>query len=242
MAIVFFDVDHTLIKGPTGIAIIRFFLKRGKFNTFHVLQGLYYTLLHYLNLVNGERMLLAGLKPFVGDRVDEMVKEADECFRRHIKPRFYREALERIAEHQNKGDIVVLLSAGSKYVVGHIASALGIEYIASGAIVRDGIFTCELEQPVCYGHGKVQRAERFCSARNVCLEESTFYTDSSSDLPMLELVRCPVAVNPDPILKREARRWGWPILFFNKRLGSAPLSTFFPKSPDSNIIQKDLTG
>jgi phosphoserine phosphatase len=70
--------------------------------------------------------------------------------------------------------------------------------------------------PFCYGPGKVQRAERWAAEHGVELEQSYFYTDSLSDLPMLERVGQPRIVNPDPRLRREANRRGWPILDWRK--------------------------
>ncbi|MGD8627079.1 MAG: haloacid dehalogenase-like hydrolase, partial [Anaerolineae bacterium] len=81
-------------------------------------------------------------------------------------------------------------------------------------ISADGRLTGEIEPPPCYGQGKVVWAERFAREHAVDLSASYFYTDSISDLPLLERVGQPVAVNPDPRLRRLARARGWQITRF----------------------------
>ena len=76
---------------------------------------------------------------------------------------------------------------------------------------RDGRLTGKVVPPVCFGPGKIVWAERFAAEYGVDLSSSYFYTDSISDLPLLERVRYPVAVNPDPRLRRLARKRGWPV-------------------------------
>jgi len=83
--------------------------------------------------------------------------------------------------------------------------------------VRDGRFTGEAVRPVCYGAGKIYWAERFATAQGVDLGRSYFYTDSITDLPVLERVGEPRIVNPDPRLRRVAARRGWPVLQLGPR-------------------------
>jgi phosphoserine phosphatase len=73
----------------------------------------------------------------------------------------------------------------------------------------DGAFTGRLVEPLCYGVGKLARARELAARVGFDLDEATFYSDSYTDLPLLEAVRTPVAVNPDPRLARLARRRGW---------------------------------
>ena len=78
--------------------------------------------------------------------------------------------------------------------------------------MRDGRFTGEAVRPVCYGAGKIYWAERFAQRHGIDLERSYFYTDSITDLPVLERVGEPRVVNPDPRLRRAAVRRGWPVM------------------------------
>ena len=88
----------------------------------------------------------------------------------------------------------------------------GVELLASELEVCDGRFTGRAVLPLCYGRGKIERAERFAAEHGIDLARSYFYSDSISDLPMLERVGEPRVVCPDPRLRREARRRRWPIL------------------------------
>ena len=78
-------------------------------------------------------------------------------------------------------------------------------------VVRDGRFTGEAVRPVCYGAGKIYWAERFAERQDIDLGRSYFYTDSITDLPVLERVGEPRVINPDPLLRRAAVRRGWPV-------------------------------
>jgi putative phosphoserine phosphatase/1-acylglycerol-3-phosphate O-acyltransferase len=94
-----------------------------------------------------------------------------------------------------------------------MADYLGIpgQFVCTHLVSVGGRLTGEVVEPVCYGQGKVVWAERFAAEWGVDLADSTFYSDSISDLPLMERVGRPVAVNPDMRLKRVARRRGWPI-------------------------------
>jgi len=92
---------------------------------------------------------------------------------------------------------------------------MGIEHgICTNLVIRDGRFTGELVEPYCYGEGKIYWAERFASENGISLDDSYFYTDSYTDLPMLEKVGRPMIVNPDALLQAEAEKRGWPIVRF----------------------------
>jgi HAD superfamily hydrolase (TIGR01490 family) len=119
----------------------------------------------------------------------------------------------RIDEHRARGHLIALLSSTTNYLADPLAEELGIEHLlVTKLIVVDGCFTGEVERPLCYGAGKLHWARRFALEHDVDLAQSFFYTDSVTDVPMLEIVGHPQIVNPDPILRRVARRRGWSIL------------------------------
>jgi HAD superfamily hydrolase (TIGR01490 family) len=121
--------------------------------------------------------------------------------------------LGKVREHQGAGDVVALLTGGTRYLNDWLAADLGIEHIlASRLEVRDGRFTGKPDGRLCYAKGKVEHAERFAEERGVDLSASWYYADSITDVAMLERVGHPVVVNPDPRLRVEAKRRGWPIV------------------------------
>lgn len=121
-----------------------------------------------------------------------------------------------VAWHRNQGHRVVIVSAATPYVVRHVARDLDLddEYLATRLEVVDGKFTGRVVEPACYGQGKVILTRQYAADHNLDLGQSYFYSDSSSDLPLLEAVGHPVAVNPNRRLGRIAAGRGWPVMKF----------------------------
>jgi HAD superfamily hydrolase (TIGR01490 family) len=118
----------------------------------------------------------------------------------------------RIEKHRAEGHVLAILSTSPCYVTEPIAEKLGIEEVISTRFeVTGGQFTGRLIGPACVGKGKVHWAEDLVARRQVDLAQSWFYTDSYTDMPMLERVGNRVVVNPDPRLRRTAKRRGWPV-------------------------------
>jgi len=117
-----------------------------------------------------------------------------------------------IEAHQAAGEPAVLLTSSSNYLGQMAVDALGMDgMLCNRFVVADGVYTGALVEPLCYGPGKVDHAQNFAAERGVELEACAFYTDSWSDLPVLDVVGRPVPVHPDPRLRREAIRRGWDI-------------------------------
>ena len=125
------------------------------------------------------------------------------------------EAAALVRQHHAAGTRVVLLSGGMDFLVGPVARALGAtRWAAVEPEVEAGVLTGRLREPLCIDEGKVHWASTVARELGVRLDECTCYTDDAGDLALLELVGEPVAVNPDPRLRREALRRGWPVLDF----------------------------
>jgi len=135
-----------------------------------------------------------------------------------------------VAAHRRAGHLLVILTSATRYLAEPVAADLGIEHLlVTQLLVRDGRFTGEAVRPLCYGEGKTYWAERFAAAQGVDLGRSYFYTDSITDLPVLERVGEPRIVNPDPRLRRVAGRRGWPVL----QLGPADDTAKFGEGEDT---------
>ncbi|MFC1850782.1 HAD family hydrolase [candidate division CSSED10-310 bacterium] len=214
MTVVFFDVDKTLVKNTTVIAIVKYYLHNGHFGLTQIFWAIIYKILYSVDLVKPMAMMQRGLKPFIGRPRKEVQTELQEVFEKYIKSSFYQEALDLIKEHQNTGNRVVLLTSTSWDIAKAIADYLQLEYIASAAVTENGIYTDQIKLPVPYGEGKMILARQFCENHGYTLEEAFFYTDSHSDLQLLQAVGHPVCVNPDIRLLLKAKRFGWPILKF----------------------------
>jgi HAD superfamily hydrolase (TIGR01490 family) len=215
VAIAFFDVDHTLIRGSTGHYATRYLVARGVLRPKVFAQAAYYTAAHYLGLADAERMMRAAAQVFRGIAVEQVRGWAEDCYVELVRPSLYAKGRLRVEAHRKRGHAVVLLSAGPQLLI----EALGreLEAIAMGqdGVQANGVYTGEPMRPITYGQGKLERALAFARARGVTLAECAFYSDSVSDLPLLRAVGAPHAVNPDPRLRRIARRDRWPILAFD---------------------------
>src|SRR5262249_51821810 len=121
-------------------------------------------------------------------------------------------ALRQIERHRSEGHVLAVLSSSPTYVTRPLAKVLGIDEVLSTTFEVDGDrFTGRLVGPACVGPGKIHWAQSLETRRQVDLAKSWFYTDSYTDLPMLERVGNQVIVNPDPRLRFAAKKRGWPI-------------------------------
>jgi phosphoserine phosphatase len=108
--------------------------------------------------------------------------------------------------------LVAIVTGTTPYAAGPVARELGIDHIVCTRLeVTAGLFTGKVHKPLAYGDGKVVLTEQLAAQLGFAIADAAFYTDSITDLPLLERVRQPVAVNPDPRLRRIAAKRGWPI-------------------------------
>ena len=132
-----------------------------------------------------------------------------------IEPIVYDDAIDLIEDHKLKGHLVVLISASPTEIVEPLAEHLGIDdFIATTPVVdSEGRYTGEVEFYAAGSH-KAEAITDLASKKNISLKNSWAYSDSSTDIPMLELVGNPVAVNPDRELRKQAEEKNWPVLEF----------------------------
>jgi len=209
----FFDVDGTLLSCQSGTLYIGF-LRRQNLMTRADQARIYWGYLTYRLGVLNMRRLAATLSRWLDGREEREV--IDHCrlwYGTEVKNYFREFVLEKVEEHRRAGHVVALLTGGTHYLNDLIAADLGLDHVlASRLEVVDGKFTGKPSGTLCYGAGKISHAEEFAAAQSIDLEASYFYTDSITDLPMLQRVGHPIAVCPDPRLRREARGRGWTIL------------------------------
>ncbi|MBK1684418.1 HAD family hydrolase [Rhodoferax fermentans] len=130
-----------------------------------------------------------------------------------IKP----QALDLVRQHQAAGDVVVIVTATNEFVTRPIADAFGVPDLIAVNLVRDpasGWFTGEIDGTPSFREGKIARVQAWLAERQLDWADvdSTFYSDSINDLPLLEQVNHPVATNPDDRLRAIAQARGWRIL------------------------------
>jgi HAD superfamily hydrolase (TIGR01490 family) len=208
----FFDLDRTLVACNTGRLFLKDLRSRGEISIGHALRAMGWLARYHLSLMNVEAMsqkILSGLRGWSEKEFEERCLRLVED---DILPLLLPTALRTIEKHRTSGHVLAILSMSPTYMTRPIARILGIENVISTQLeVEGGLFTGRVIAPACFGAGKVHWAEALGRERNVDLDESWFYTDSYSDLPMLERVGHRVIVNPDPRLRRAARQRGWTV-------------------------------
>ena len=154
--------------------------------------------------------------PLAGRSEREVLEESREWFEKCVVEKVYPEAAARVEKHRRAGDLVAIVSGATSFVVDLLAERLGIEHvIATRLEVVDDVFTGRVIEPACFDQGKVYWLTDFVERHEIELAKSWFYTDSVTDLPLLERVGHPVITNPDPMLYWTARRRQWPVFFFD---------------------------
>jgi HAD superfamily hydrolase (TIGR01490 family) len=209
----FFDVDGTLLTVQSGTLYLGYLRRNGLMELSDLLR-IYWSFLTYrLGMLNVKGLAEVSSRWLAGQLERDVAEHCRHWYKTEVSRYFSAAMLGKVAEHQAAGHVVALLTGGTRYLNDWIAADLGIEHLlASRLEVIDGRFTGQPIGPLCYGRGKIEHAERFATDQGVDLAASWFYTDSITDMPMLELVGYPVAVNPDPRLRLEAKRRGWPVV------------------------------
>jgi HAD superfamily hydrolase (TIGR01490 family) len=160
------------------------------------------------------RMYLSQLS--TGWDVDQVRAVVGEALDGIVEPLIFQEAVRLIEQHQAAGRDVIIISSSGTEIVEPIGARLGVDKaIGTQMAVEDGKYTGEIVF-YAYGTGKAEAMEQLARDEGYDLDESYAYSDSYTDLPMLEAVGHPFAVNPDEQLRRVAKERVWPILEFDK--------------------------
>jgi HAD superfamily hydrolase (TIGR01490 family) len=216
----FFDLDKTIIAGSSTLAFGKPLYRQG-FLGRRTLARLGIAQISYMlfgadedSLERARDEMLDLVAGWHKSEIDAMVMES---MSEVIEPLVFAEALFLIDEHKRAGRDVYVVSASPEEFVRPIARMVGIDRVIATKIRTDGLgrFVPELEQYVM-GPGKVEAMERIAERDGIDLSGSFAYTDSFSDMPMLELVGNPIAVNPEKELKEAAEANEWPILEFQR--------------------------
>ena len=214
----FFDLDKTIIATSSVFAFNKSFLDEGLLSRRSVFDLAYTQLAFSLSDADDEQMLkvrqamATATKGWEPAQVERIVTEA---LTETVSPTVYSEAQELLAEHRALGHDLVLVSASGEELIAPIARMLGVDHYAGTRMSRDedGRYGGRIEF-YCQGPGKAEAIRGFAERYGYDLEASYAYSDSSTDIPMLELVGHPTVVNPDRALRRVALERGWPILTF----------------------------
>lgn len=212
MPIAFFDLDRTVLAINSGSLWLKSEYADGFVSRWQVVRATGWLLRYHLGLAEMEGVLREALAAYAGHPEAELRARTHRFYARDVAAQVRPGARETLARHAADGEKRVLLTTASNYLSEMVGEALGLDdWLCSRFETdADGRLTGE---PVhlCYGAHKVRLAERWASERGADLADCAFYSDSYTDLPMLEAVGRPVVVDPDPRLRRVAKRRGWPV-------------------------------
>lgn len=209
----FFDLDGTLLSVNSGALWIRRERRLGRLGLLRYLEGVAYLVAYRLNAIDMELAMRRALGTVKGEREETLRGWTRDWYRTEVVPHAAPGGLGVIDRHRAAGHVLVLLTMTSPYEAELAAEHFRLDaWLSTIYEVQAGRLTGEAVPPLCYGPGKVERAERFAVEHGVDLASSYFYSDSASDIPMLTRVGHPHAVNPDARLRWHARRRGWPVL------------------------------
>ena len=218
-AAAFFDLDKTVIAKSSTLAFGKPFYKGGLVNRRAVLKSSFAQFVYLLQGADEDSMdkMRDYLKALcAGWSVQQVHDIVAETLHELIDPLVYAEAVELFAEHRAAGREVVLVSSSGEEVVGPIGEMLGVDrVIATSMVVEDGHYTGEIAF-YAYGEGKQIAIKALAAERGWDLADCYAYSDSATDVPMLEAVGHPVAVNPDKALRKLAAENDWPVRVFAK--------------------------
>lgn len=214
MSLAIFDLDNTLLGGDSDYLWGRFLVER--------------------EIVDGERyerenqrfydeykagtldifeFLEFSLAPLARHDRAQLQRWHADFMAEKIAPIMLPAARELLAKHRRQGDYLLIITATNAFVTAPIAEALGVDHLlATEPEQRDGAYTGKVAGTPCFKEGKVERLEQWLAETGRNLAGSWFYSDSHNDLPLLERVSHPVAVDPDETLAAHAEAKGWPIL------------------------------
>lgn len=214
MAIAFFDLDLTLLSLNSGAIWIRREARASRMSPWRMLRVAYYLVQYQLGrtgLAGAIREAIATLK---GTHARDFRERAAAFYELHLRAAYRPGGLKILAEHKRRGDQVVLLTSTMFYLAEIVARELGFDAIFCNRFEVDeaGLHTGLPEGALCFGPGKLEYAEAYAASLGVPLSACVFYTDSYSDLPVLEKVGRPVVVNPDRRLRKAASQRGWEIV------------------------------
>jgi len=213
----FFDMDKTLICENSGSLYMKYRYERGELSGWDLAKGLAAYLQYKVGVLDIAQWTKGMMAQFKGESERELEKEAAAWFAEMVVQTVYPEAVRLVREHQEAGHVVAIVSGATRFVVQPLAERLGVDHFLYTRLeVEDGRFTGRVIEPICFEEGKIYWLQQFIEEQEVDLAKSYFYTDSITDLPLLDLVGHPVVTNPDPFLYREAVRRAWPVRIFEE--------------------------
>lgn len=212
MALALFDLDRTLIDVNSGRLWVTSEYRAGRLSARDVVWASWWLARYSFGLERGlERVFEVAAAALQGVPEAEIADRVQAFFDRDIRHRLRPGGQRALQHHRESGDLLVLATSGTQFAAAAAIGAYGLEsYVCTELEVVDGRFTGLIKEHAV-GDGKLRRVEAWAAENGHDLASATFYSDSMTDVTLLERVAHPVVVNPDRRLRRHAALRGWPI-------------------------------
>jgi len=215
MSIIFFDVDHTIIRHSTARYFIKTAVKKGILPR-RVMLYLPYYYWKYRTGIFDESFFASTFYLIKGKKFEEIKACAETSVEKYIINDLYPAAVRIIKEEKQKGNSVVLATSSIDLFVKPLAEYLEVDYIATQFEFSEGISTGNFIGEPAFGQEKCKRAREYAEKRGFSLSECSFYSDSIHDLPLLKEIGKPYVVRPDRQLAKIMKKMGWELIHFEK--------------------------
>ncbi len=217
MELVLFDLDNTLLAGDSDFEWAQFLISKGVLDkeVYEARnQQFYYQ--YKAGTLDIFEFLDFQLKPLARHSRAQLDAWHQEFMDTRVRPMMTPKAQALVKQHLDAGAVVAIVTATNSFVTGPIARAFGIPHlVATIPAQEDGAFTGKPRGTPAFKAGKIERVEAWLESLGLCWEsfaKSSFYSDSHNDLPLMNKVGNPVAVDPDDTLRAHAGNHGWPVI------------------------------
>jgi HAD superfamily hydrolase (TIGR01490 family) len=217
MKLALFDLDNTLLAGDSDFEWAQFLIEQGVLDreVYEARNANFYAQ-YKAGTLNIHEFLDFQLKPLSRHKRAQLDEWHADYMHKKIAPMMTQKSRELIAQHRQQGDVMVIVTATNSFVAGPIAQAYGVDHlIATEPEAHLGEFTGNVRGMPSFREGKIVRLTQWLAQRGqklVDFSASYFYSDSHNDVPLLEVVSHPIAVDPDAQLAKTASERGWPII------------------------------
>ena len=217
MKLALFDLDNTLLTGDSDFQWAQFLIEQNVLDReVYEARNIEFYEQYKAGTLNIHEFLNFQLKPLSRHPRKQLNEWRTSFIKQRIAPIIAPGARELIAKHQTEKDLCIIITATNSFVTAPIAQMLGIDHlIATEPELENGEFTGHVSGIPSFQKGKITRLEQWMDKHNltwISFLQSWFYSDSLNDLPLLEKVTHPVAVDPDATLRQHAKKNNWPII------------------------------
>lgn len=214
MTLALFDLDNTLLSGDSDYEWGQFLVSKGLVDSasYETANQRFYEQ-YKQGVLDIHEFSAFSFKPLSERDMAELTALHREFMHSVIQPLMLPAAVELVTQHRAQGHTLMIITATNSFITRPIAEAFGIPHLlATEPQIIDGRYTQIIDGTPCFQGGKVTRLQAWLQGSDETLAGSYFYSDSRNDLPLLEMVDNPVAVDPDPTLQSIAQQRGWSVM------------------------------